>query len=342
MHFEQQHEPVGPTSVLRADDYYDCHYVSLARSHVYVLRHRRPLSTLATIMNFYVLISALKIIENFSPLTVEDYAILQLGGTDCTAEDVTTQPPPSSALASILGGATKKFVPHALQLDLALQMSQCHAALGRHGELEALRAARLGYYYAFYGAIVVALVVDGLRYLAVSSALGDWLLGFYSPQHEARRLRLFWLFLVPLTHLSWLYTQPLEVACCVGKPKLAVAVERIRTLSFLLVRARLPTPHSLTQRNSLIPSAPGHCHPRPAHQGSTRSPSQLVSSYCLLGDAHHHGYLLLRIPDLQRARARVLRDQLAAPPPRLDHGETSELLGPSALGREGKGALASV
>ena len=44
-----------------------------------------------------------------------------------------------------------------------------------------------------------------------------------------------------------------------------------------------------------------------------------LTGFCLLGDSHNHGYLLLRVPDEERAAQVLLR----APPARRPVGGTS-------------------
>ena len=56
-----------------------------------------------------------------------------------------------------------------------------------------------------------------------------------------------------------------------------------------------------------------------------------LTGFCLLGDSHNHGYLLLRVPDEERAAQVLLRAHLARRPaggtsPPAEH-ETDNLLG---------------
>ena len=93
--------------------------------------------------------------------------------------------------------------------------------------------------------------------------------------------------LVPLLHLGYFYTRPFKLPCCDATPKLEVALDRVRVLAFLL----------------------------------------FVSTFCLIGDAHNHGYFILRIPEGTRAANRLLREVLTTPPPRHDEvREVGELL----------------
>ena len=39
-------------STLRADDHYTCKWSMLARSHVYVIKHHRPIAVLGTLLSF--------------------------------------------------------------------------------------------------------------------------------------------------------------------------------------------------------------------------------------------------------------------------------------------------
>ena len=50
---------------LHAEDHYIHRWSSPLRSHVWVLRHVRPVSWFATAFNLYVLTSAVKMIESF-------------------------------------------------------------------------------------------------------------------------------------------------------------------------------------------------------------------------------------------------------------------------------------
>ena len=76
--------PCGPHLTLRADDHYVCRWNPLLRRHLYAVKHRR-VAWLATMLNLYVLVSAVKMIESFQPLHVDDYAISELGGAQCVA-----------------------------------------------------------------------------------------------------------------------------------------------------------------------------------------------------------------------------------------------------------------
>ena len=73
--------------------------------------------------------------------------------------------------------------------------------------------------------------------------------------------------------------------CCVATPLLSVALDRIRTLGFLL----------------------------------------FVSGFCLIGDSHNHGYVLLRIPNARRSALSLLRGRLPEPA----RHDVVELLGPA-------------
>lgn len=44
----------------------------------------------------------------------------------------------------------------------------------------------------------------------------------------------------------------------------------------------------------------------------------LVTGFCLLGDSHNHGYLLLRLPDEERSALVLLRAHLGCLPYRLN------------------------
>ena len=221
---------------------------------------------------------------------VDDYAISELGGAKCTEQASAHASPPAPAASGLTQllrnvGATSAAVNKLGQVDLASQMELCHQALERMGEREELRGARITYYYTFYSLVGLLLSVDMLRLCGLSHALGDLLLGFSSQRAEARRFRWMMLGFLPALHLGYFYTSAFRVPCCVATPKLEVAFDRVRALMFLL----------------------------------------FVSVYCLLADAHHHGFFLLRIADGPRSAVRLLRDVLGNPPPRL--GEAVELQG---------------
>lgn len=277
--------PCGPYITLRADDQFVCRWSPLMRAHVYVVKQRK-VAWLATLLNLYVLISAVRMIESFQPLHVDDYAISELGGPHCKDEAAVSPPAPAaSGLTSLLHsvGVTAGAV-NKLQLNMASQMERCHAALEARGEKEELRHARVAYWYLFYFCAGVALLVDLARLCGLSSGLGDLFLGYWSPRAEARRFRPMLLALVPLCHLAYFYTAAFRVPCCTATPKLAVALSRVQVLAFLL----------------------------------------FISCYCLLADAHNHGYFLLRIADGPRSANRLLRDMLDVPPPRLELASSSE------------------
>jgi hypothetical protein len=283
--------PSAPRVTLRAEDHFACRWSAMTRSHVWAVKHR-PVAWTATFFNLYALSTAVRMIESFQPLHVEDYAISELGGPLCTPAAAAASPPApaASGLTSLLRkvGATTSTV-NTLQLDMAAQMERCHASLNQLGEKEELRAARSLYWYLFYACALVALLVDLLRLCGLSTTVGDALLGFRSAAGEARRFRPLLLALVPMCHLGFFYTRAFRVPCCVATPKLDVALDRMRTLLFLL----------------------------------------FISCYCLLADAHNHGYFLLRIPDGQRSALRLLREVLGAPPPRAgdDNRAAQEMQG---------------
>tara|TARA_B110001452_G_scaffold184730_1_gene155330 strand:+ start:1206 stop:2057 length:852 start_codon:yes stop_codon:yes gene_type:complete len=126
------------------------------------------------------------------------------------------------------------------------------------------------YYYAAHVTVAVWLLLDLWRYIGRDSAVLDYLLGFHSAARERARLRAFLLLLVPYAHLLALYCLPVRAGCCVGTPTLAALADRARTLAFLL----------------------------------------FVTGYCLLGDSHNHGYLLLRLAEEERSALVLLRAHL--------------------------------
>lgn len=127
------------------------------------------------------------------------------------------------------------------------------------------------YFYAAHVTVTVWLLLDLWRYIGRDCAVLDYLLGFHSAARERTRLRAFLLLLVPYAHLLALYCLPVRAgACCVGTPTLAALTDRARTLAFLL----------------------------------------FVTGYCLLGDSHNHGYLLLRLAEEERSALVLLRAHL--------------------------------
>merc|ERR1711988_1262133 len=120
-----------------------------------------------------------------------------------------------------------------------------------------------------------------LRYFERSTVIGDTILGFHSAACERRRgLMMLVLMSVPLCHLGFFYVCPLQTTCCTGVPKVSIALNRLRTLSLLM----------------------------------------LLLTFCLFGDAHCHGYFLLRITDHERCAIALLRRRLECdqPPPKAD------------------------
>lgn len=213
---------------------------------------------------------------------MDDYAISDMH--ECSA--------PSLPTHSIISSLLTKTKSTLHQTDMATELSQCHASLIASGEVSGLKVSRVTYYYLWYGGVALALLLDLVRFCGRSLGIGDLLLGFHSPEREARRL---WpallMMVVPLVHLSFFFLTPLTTPCCTGTPKLDVALRRIRTLAFLL----------------------------------------FVSTYCLIGDAHNHGYWLLRIPDSERSSVALLRSKLEKPPPKSLSSETAgnDLLPPA-------------
>jgi len=165
-------------------------------------------------------------------------------------------------------------------------MAKCTAQLAAAGELPNLQHARALYWYVAHSVIGCAILVDAARLCGCSclSALEQLLLGFHSRRWERFRTKPFFLLLVPLVHLSLLYTRPLEVECCIGTPKWDMVLERVRRLAFLL----------------------------------------FVSGFCIFGDSHNHGYCLLRLPDSRRSAIGLLRPSLPTPPPKGKPAEEQE------------------
>ena len=138
----------------------------------------------------------------------------------------------------------------------------------------ALYASRQMYWYIAYAVLAAAVLLDAGR-LAGSPAAAEFVddvLGFAAHRFERRRGKLFLLNLLPFAQLSFLTSRPVHVACGVGTLRAGVLFQRVQVLAFL----------------------------------------SFYCVYCLFGDAPHHGYFLLRLPDRHRCAAVLLRDHLSA------------------------------
>ena len=266
---------------------------------VWVIQSRR-VSWIATVLNLYLLVNAVRALHRFTPLQVDDYKITSLGNKEACAP----RPPSSSknvnvtsAVEAVLTSSSSEFFARAgvaLQTgaaaalrslkhdidrtvtevrheddDLASIMRTCRQQLTRAaGVATGLQRAKAAYFDAAYAFVAVALALDCLRWCGCCSALVDTLLGFRSPRIERFRLAYIGLMLGPFAHLSWLLACPLRLPCCIGEPKAQSVLERVGVLGWLAI----------------------------------------LVSYCLFADAHNHGYFLLRARD--HGSCRLLRPTL--------------------------------
>ena len=130
-------EPIAQTVVLRADDHFVSRWSAPMNAHVWAVKSRGPINKVSTLLNLYVLLSAVRLIESIQPLHVDDYAIGALGGEHCTTVAAASPPlPAASGLTSLLRNVGASQAVGKLQLNMASQMEQCHAALAARGELE--------------------------------------------------------------------------------------------------------------------------------------------------------------------------------------------------------------
>jgi hypothetical protein len=128
--------------------------------------------------------------------------------------------------------------------------------------------------------LFAAVASDLLRYFKIWSAPASVLLGFRSAAHERWRHAAFLLLLLPFVHLSWQFAAHRKIQlgsdgiCCVFQPKSTPWWDRVNKLGFLL----------------------------------------FVTGFFLFGDSHHHGYFVLRVAEVDRSAAVLLRNALAEVP----------------------------
>lgn len=213
----------------------DEHFVrehSALGGRVWAVRHRRPVSWIATFWNMYVLLGAVRAIQSFTRLGPDDY-------------------------------------DHSLDSCYAAVSVTCRSQLSAE-ERSGLHHAKHFWWWAAHTLIVLLLLCDLARLTGMRAAT-DSALGFYSERAEGRRgYSYLAVAFGAFAHLGYWYAQPVRVPCCVGTPKPDVVLDRMRTLAVLL----------------------------------------FVTGYCLLGDAHNHGYFLLRIPASERNTLALLRSEL--------------------------------
>lgn len=283
-----QHKPLH----LRCEDYFERR--SSCFGSAWALRSK-AVSWVATLLNLYLLLNAVRALHSFRPLNVDDYAITSLASrAECVASRQVQKPADAAAhraagagnsssssmihmaLGSLQHGLeTLKHDMRDLQTaavaaqpdDLASIMRQCRGQLAA-AETHMLRDAKVAYSYAAHVFIVVAMCLDFLRWCGCCSAPTDAVLGFRSARAERLRLLPQTLMLVPFAHLTYLLWLPIEQPCCVARAYYASLFDRVRVLAWLCI----------------------------------------IVSYCLFADSHNSGYFLLRSAD--RAAASLLRPQL--------------------------------
>ena len=296
--------PVASTKqlVLRGEDYFVRKRTFLGT--VWSIRSR-SISWLASILNLYLLVNAIRALHAFTPLGVDDYAITELASAEaCLAslksrEEVhseaalpmiPTGAAGSNATSSLAGFANRALgqlatglrdaanqlthevhevtkQAHTHQDDLASIMRTCRNQLAS-SEPEGLTDVKLGYWYLAYAIIAIALFLDLLRWCGCGCSITDAILGFRSERVERFRLLPQLIMLLPFAHLTWLLSKPIPLPCCEGTPKLSCVMDRVRVLAWL----------------------------------------SLLVSYCLFADAHNHGYFLLR--STEASACRLLRPSL--------------------------------
>lgn len=282
---------------LRCDDYFVHKRTCLGS--VYAVRSRN-IAWIATLINLYLLLNAVRALHAFTPLGLDDYAITELASADAcssfrkleeqrqhnAAPGHGTTPPSGNASAPFSGlfarvtgdlatglreaaetfthemhDAVKTTVKTSFADDLAAVMRTCRNQLAV-AEPPGLLDAKAAYWWVAYVLIVSALVLDMLRWCGCCASVTDGILGFRSGRMERFRLLPQVSMLLPFAHLTWLLSQPVELPCCSGTPKLPSVMDRVRVLAWL----------------------------------------SLLVSYCLFSDAHNHGFFLLRSNDASACR----------------------------------------
>ena len=271
---------------LRVEDHFVRRRTAFGYS-VWAVRSR-GIVWLASCINLYLLLNAVRALNNFEPLGLEDYAITDLASAAACLQSRAlppAAPPPSphsmlgsnasslieSALGTALGAIKSKFDAVSDEIhevakknradDLADLMRTCRAQLAL-AEPPGLAEAKLNYWYAAYGCIAAALALDTLRWCGCCSGVTDAVLGYRSRRMERFRLLPQLAMLMPFVHLCWLLSRPIELPCCEGTPKIARVMDKVRWLAWL----------------------------------------SLLVTYCLFADSHNHGYFLLRSPSASACR----------------------------------------
>ena len=273
--------------------------------------HRVTCDT-ATLLNLYLLLNAVRALNRFAPLHVDDFAITSLANSTACLRNSRSPPPPppppfgangtaapKTFMDALLGakdlGAVQKLAVDTLQTglhsisadiktsvaeaapqradDLASIYRECRSTLTQAaGVATGLERAKSIYWRAAYTFVLLALVLDCLRWCGCCSCIVDGLLGFRSQRLERLRLAYLWAMLGPFAHLSWLLCRPIELPCCVGSPKPESVFDRVGVLAWLCI----------------------------------------LVSYSLFSDAHNHGFFMLRCKEA--GPCRLLRANLSRLP----------------------------
>lgn len=178
--------------------------------------------------------------------------------------------PPGLSSYTFSFGAQPACGAEPSDLQATCERQVSEAHFGKREHAEQIERTGAFYYYAAHATVAGWLALDLARWSGLSSSVLDLVFGFHSAARERARQRFFGLLLLPFSHLLVLYCLPLSAGCCHASPRVGAVFECARALAFLL----------------------------------------FVTGFCLLGDSHNHGYLLLRLPDAERSALVLLRAHL--------------------------------
>jgi hypothetical protein len=282
---------------LNTDDYFVHKRIWCLGFSVWAVKSR-SISWLATALNLYLLLNAVRALHAFNPLGTDEYAITELASADAclrsrklqeaaaaaAIQNVTApSPPQADSMLLRVGGMLASGLREAAETlthevhdakkavfadDLASIMRNCRNELSQAAP-PGLAEAKLFYFSFAYGLVAAALVLDLLRLCGCCASITDAILGYRSARAERFRLLPQLCMIVPFLHLTWLLSRPLELPCCIGTPKIGCVGDRVRVLAWL----------------------------------------SLLVSYCLFSDAHNHGFFLLR--STEASACRLLRPSLS-------------------------------
>lgn len=251
----------------------------------------RRISWLTSMLNLYLLYNAVRALQKFTPLGIDDYAITELASAEeclrsLKLEEAAVHTPAGHALTntsephSLFERVTGKLAKELRDVtetfthevaanvkkarfadDLASIMRTCRSQLAAT-EPPGLTDAKAFYWMVSYCLIGAALCFDVCRWCGCGCFINDLILGFRSTRWERFRLLPQLIMLVPFAHLTWLLSRPLTLPCCEGTPKPANVLDRVRVLAWLCT----------------------------------------IVTYCLFADAHNHGFFLLRSPAASACR----------------------------------------